>query len=759
MRNRAHVYLLAAFAASFAMASCSKDIQKLKRQYVESGDKFVAEEKYSDAVIQYRNAVVLDSNFGEARFKLADAYSHTNDVVNALREYVRAADLMPENVEAQLRAGNGLLATGQYPEAKARAIAALSKEPKNVRGLVLLGNAMAGMKDIDGAISQVKEAIEADPRETLAYENLGGLQLAKGDRSAAENTFKRAVELAPKSESAHLALANYYWAAGALPDAERHLKTALELEPKSVVATRALAVFYSLANRPDEAEKYLVAYANLSSTAGPKVVLADYYLLRNRLQEARNVLTPMLTTKDGYVPSKLRLAAIDFSTGSAKQAHLAVDEVLKQEPRNEDALLEKGRFAMIERKPAEALAQANQVLALNPKSTPAHYLKGTALHATGSLDESVKTFQALLQLSPGDSTALREMADLSLVRGDAAAALEFSTQMVAKQPRAILPHYYLAKSLVRLGNLARAEREVMGLAKANPASADVQVLVGDFYQAKQDLVRAGEAYERALKIQSQSFQALTGVVVVNLAQNKPDAAKARIESQLAKTPDDQRVLLLAGRTYAKTHDPTRAEATLRRVLQLNPSSIDAFSLLGALYGSQNRLEEARKEYEEMARHNAKMAVPANTMVAMILSMQQKHDEARTRYEQVLALDPQSPVAANNLAWYYAENGQNLDIALNLAQTAKARLPDAATVSDTLGWVYYKKGMASLALLALEEAARQAPGQASIRYHLGLAYVKNGDAKKARASLEQALKLSPDFKEASDARKVLATMKG
>ena len=230
--------------------------------------------------------------------------------------------------------------------------------------------------------------------------------------------------------------------------------------------------------------------------------------------------------------------------------------------------------------------------------------------------------------------------------------------MVAKRPRANLAHYYLAKSLLRLGNLPRAEREIMGLARSNPASADVQVLLGDFYQAKRDLVRAGESwYERALKIQGGSFQALVGVVVVNLAQNKPDVAKARIESQLAKTPDDQRVLLLAGRTYATINDPTRAEATLRRVIQLNPSSIDAYSLLGALDGSQNRLEEARKEYEELARRNAKLAVPATTMVALILTLQQKHDEARTRYEQVLALDPQSAVAANNLAWDYAENGK------------------------------------------------------------------------------------------------------
>jgi Flp pilus assembly protein TadD len=144
---------------------------------------------------------------------------------------------------------------------------------------------------------------------------------------------------------------------------------------------------------------------------------------------------------------------------------------------------------------------------------------------------------------------------------------------------------------------------------------------------------------------------------------------------------------------------------------------------------------------------------------MILTMQNKHDEARKLYEHALSLDPQMPVAANNLAWDYAERGQNLDVALNLAQTAKAKLPNTSAVTDTLGWVYYKKELGSLAVTSFEEAVRQAPSDPSIRYHLGLAYLKTGDQKKARASLEGALKLSPDFKEAADAKKALATIKG
>src|SRR6266700_236354 len=142
MRSR-HIAVLFTVVIALVSASCARDPQKAKREYVASGDRYIAQKNYAEAIVQYRNAVARDESFGEARFKLASAYADAGDLRNALREYVRAADLLPKDVEAQLRAGNGLLLAGQYPEAKERAVAALSLEPKNVRGLVLLGNAMA----------------------------------------------------------------------------------------------------------------------------------------------------------------------------------------------------------------------------------------------------------------------------------------------------------------------------------------------------------------------------------------------------------------------------------------------------------------------------------------------------------------------------------------------------------------------------------------------------------------------------------------
>jgi Flp pilus assembly protein TadD len=74
-------------------------------------------------------------------------------------------------------------------------------------------------------------------------------------------------------------------------------------------------------------------------------------------------------------------------------------------------------------------------------------------------------------------------------------------------------------------------------------------------------------------------------------------------------------------------------------------------------------------------------------------------------------------------------------------------------------VYYKKGMTTLAIQALREAASQSPTNPRIQYRLGVAYLSSGDRNNARASLEKSLKLDPKFDSADEARRLLGTIKG
>jgi tetratricopeptide (TPR) repeat protein len=396
---------------------------------------------------------------------------------------------------------------------------------------------------------------------------------------------------------------------------------------------------------------------------------------------------------------------------------------------------------------------------VNPQLVAGHYLKGIALRASGATDDAIAAFQEVLRLDPAATVALLQLGDLNFTRGNWAAATEFASHAIKLQPRSAAAHLLLARAQFQTGNLARVETELRGLEAGSPNWSDVQMLKGDWYSAKGDIANARRAYDHALQLRPGSVDALAGLVRLDLDQKNVADARTRVETQLAKTPDDEALLLVAGKTFLAAGDSKKAEETFRHILVVNAKNITAYRTLATLFLKERRLDEARKEYEEIARLNPKAAVAATTMVGTILTVQQKYDEARKQFEQALAMDPQTPVAANNLAWDYAQNDQNLDMALQLAQTAKAKLPDNAIVSDTLGWVYYKKGMATLAITSLEEAIKQAPQNPSIRYRLALAYLKNGNRSEARTSLEAALKLDPNFKEASDAKKALASLKG
>jgi tetratricopeptide (TPR) repeat protein len=190
---------------------CSRDPEVLKREYLASGDSYVQQGKLNEAVIEYRNAIQQDARFGDARYKLADVYTRLNDLPNAMREYIRAADLLPDRADVQLKAGTMLLLAGRYDDAKARAQQALKVEPRNLDAHILLGNATAGLKDLDQAVAEIEKGIAENPDEGRGYGTLGALELARGNREEAEKALLEAVRLAPDSIPAHLALANLYW--------------------------------------------------------------------------------------------------------------------------------------------------------------------------------------------------------------------------------------------------------------------------------------------------------------------------------------------------------------------------------------------------------------------------------------------------------------------------------------------------------------------------------------------------------------------
>jgi tetratricopeptide (TPR) repeat protein len=751
-RNSRVVFLIA--LALLPLACSSPEVQK--RRHFERGNQYAAEKRDQFAVVEYANAVRLDPKFGEARLKLAETYERMNNPRAAFPEFVRAADALPDNRDAQIRATQILLLGRRFEDAKARATTLLSRNPKDIDALLLRANALAFLKDPEGAINEIEEALKVQPNDSRTFVNLGAVRMGSGEATEAEAAFRKAISLEPSSVNAHLAFANFLWSAGRQAEAEQQLKQALSLQPRHLLANRMLGVLYMATERSQEAEQPLKAVAEISQSPAARFQLAEYYLNVHRNEEAIRLLTELAANQATFAYAEAMLASIDYDGGRLGDAHARLDKLLARAPKDARALVMKTRWLASEKKLDEALDRAKAAVAADPQSAPAQYTLGVVHDLRREVPDAIKAYNEVLRLNPRAVAAQVELSRLNLATGDGDAALRYAEEAKQTEPANAAARVVLARSLLVRGQLRRAENEITELLRGQPNSADAYTLNGELNVRRNNYVAARASFERALELTPGSVDALAGLVGLDLQGKQLGTAISRIEAELSKQPNRPELLALAGQVYDQAGQRDKAEQALRHAVTTDPRFSTAYAMLAQLYMKHQRLDAARAEFEGMAKRDPR-AVGPRTMVGLILETQGKRDEARRWYEATVAEMSNAPLAANNLAFIYAEEGTNLDVALQLASNAKQQLPDSAVVDDTLGWVYFKKDLPSMAVRPLEESLKKMPDNADILYHLGLTYAKIGEKAKAREILERALKLNPQLVGAASARQTLASV--
>jgi putative PEP-CTERM system TPR-repeat lipoprotein len=743
-------------AASLCLAAaCSQDPQVAMQKAVARGDEHLAAGRLPEAILEYRNAVQADARAGEARVKLADAYVRAGEGGKALEEYVRAADLLPDDIDVKMKAASLQLLAGRFDEGKRLAEAVLQKDSSHLLAQILVANALAGLKDFNQAVAEIEEAIRLDPNRGESYSSLGAFEVQRGNPEAAARAFQRAVELAPDSPIAHLALANFLWVRANWEGAEHELVKAGELAPDDPMVHRALANFYIATNRTPAAEPHLKRVAEISKDPAAAFALADYYAARGNADAARAVLLPLAGTPRTAPLAETKLATIEFGAGQREAAYGRLNRVLEQDTTNLRALLTRASALLEDRKLQEAEAAATAAVEHHKDSAEAHFVLGRVQMARRQTDAAIASFNEVLNRNPRATDAKVALARLHLASGRSETSVTLAQEAVALDPKNFQARLTVVRGLLARKELARAETELVTLMQQYPKAPAVHTLSGLLSGAKGNAVAARSHFERALELDPKSVEAVRGLVAIDVAARRTPDARARVESRVAEDPRNSAVLMLAAQTFAATGDLSRAEGYLRQLLAIDASFLEAYSGLAAIYVKQGRLDAALSEFDELARRQPR-PVGALIFAGTILQGQGKTEQARDRFTRALELDPDAAVAANNLAWMYAEAGDRLDAALELAQRAKARLPKSHEVDDTLGFVHYKRNAPAEAIPHFERSVAAAPNNPVYQYHLGLARAKSGDTSGARSAFDRAVALRPGYAEAVDARQTLAS---
>lgn len=752
-------------AACALLTGCSRDPNVRKQKYLESGEHYFADGKYGEAVIQYRNAIKIDSRFAQAHYKLSQAYLGLHDGKGAYDELTETIKLDPDNFRAHTDLANLLVASrnpDNLKDAKPHLDLLRASLPNAPETHEAWANYDASQNKLPAAMEEMQQAIALNPKRSESYLLLALFQVGSNLPDQAEGNFKKAVEADPKAMNAQLALGSFYQTRNRLAEAEQQFRHAIDVGPRSPGPRLALARLLMAEGKSSEIEAFArQTRKDLPDNAQTYGMLGDYYYATGNLDKAVDEYASLHSDhpKDPLVRKNyIQLLILKNRLDEAAKLN---DEALKSNPREVDALVIKGQIQLRRNEIASAVESLQSAVQNDPDNAAAHYQLGLAFDQQHNETRAESEWINAVRLRPDMSEAQRALAMVEKRRGDSDALVRTAQQMINIQPAA--PDGYLLKAIaeIDLRKYNDAQQDAAQAQQRAPQSPAPLFQMGNIQLAQKHYTDAEKFYQQSLEKDPAYVDGLSGLMNTYFAQKQFDKAIAAAQSQLTKSPNNSGFYDLLGTAYFNARkDLPAAETALQKSVDLDRNNNDALEKLGKVQVAQGNIDKALALYQNSLKQD-----PGNIRLYVLTGefYEQKQDweNARKMYQQALAIQPDHPLANNNLAYLMLQQGGNVDVALSMAQTARRGMSDSPNAADTLGWAYYKKGVYQSAITQFQEALRLTeqrgdPDDSTIHYHLGLAYQKANQSSQARQQFEKSLKLSPNN---TDARKALSELRG
>jgi tetratricopeptide (TPR) repeat protein len=787
--RRLRALAAALLAALVLLAAGCSNPEKAKAEHVQRGEALLKERRWQEASLEFRNAIQIDANLAAAHWGLAQAYLQLGRSSEYVEELSRTVKLDPNNVEARMRLTQGYLIAfdrDKKPEYLAEAERLigemLAKDPNNPDAHILTANVIffkAGPDAAKQAEEKIKYAISLNPQRIESYMGLAKFYQQTGRKDDAESVFKQAISINDRSSLAHGEYAIFLVQTGRTDAAEPEFRKAVEVDPDNRDARRVLASYYLVNQRYDKAEESYKAWAQLDwDKPEGRARLADYYATVGRFDDAANLYQEIVKDFKDYARGRYRLGEISLQRGDVAGADAQADALLKANEKDMDALFLRARTSAAKGKLRDAIANLKTVLDQEPRSKLGLYFMSDALYRDNQYEQArsrageleryypdffpAKLLQIQINLDTGDYDNARRMADDLLKKlqdpDSAPRGGDVTPQILADvRTNALVLRGKASLMTARPGTppaevsklVASARADFEAARQAVPNSPTPYVNLADAAGAEGKVDEAQQQLERALSIDRTNSQALTALINLGAASGRLDQARARVEQLASEQPNSAQLQYLVGQSYRNGNqqqppDAARAEAAMRRAIELDADYMLAYSALAEIYVVTNQPDRAVEQYKKILERRPDDFM-AYRNLGLIESGRGQFDAAADYYRRALSIRPEEPVSANNLAAMYAEQGRgNAEEAIRLAQDVVRRFPNEPGFADTLGWVYYRKGLYRDAVEQLQRAVAAASkrgGDNSLyRWHLGAALAQGGDRVAARRELQKCQEL-------------------
>jgi serine/threonine-protein kinase len=177
-----------------------------------------------------------------------------------------------------------------------------------------------------------------------------------------------------------------------------------------------------------------------------------------------------------------------------------------------------------------------------------------------------------------------------------------------------------------------------------------------------------------------------------------------------------------------------ARAAAEKALALDPTSADAYAVLGLVYSYGRQYRQAEEQFQHAIRLNPNHAT-AHHWYGVQLRGLNRMEEAGVEMHQAEALDPLSPIIKFNLLTWMAYTRQ-YESSLQQCDRYLAAFPDFALFHAGRAWLLDRLGRSPEALTEILAARATVTNSPYHLGQLGFTYAHSGDATNARKVLTE-----------------------
>lgn len=619
-------------------------------------------------------------------------------------------------VRVTIRVVLGLLAATQLgPWAAATMAGGAASVRPDALSLVAQARARLEVGEVLAGIGMLRQALARDPGSAEIREELG---LALAQARLPEEAIRQlqgVKALSPEgSAMLGLLLLDRAESVADLAEAVAPLQAGLEASPQGPhIRITLVRVFLELGRAQDAWDTLQPVLADRNEE--PRIWLVAAHTLRElgRFSEAAEYFR-----KAAQVPA-LRGEAVQGLLASLKAAGefdaaaRELEGLLEEEQPTTAGLLELALLHLRSGDEARGAELIDQVLDQDPDQEQALLLRAILATGQGDLDEAEKRFRRVLAVTPGHPGASLGLARVLMAKR------EFP------EARTLLDEVWN-----HLTGSSEAEPEPEEAEEVAEERARLELLARSPDQARPWLERLPNApVRRSGLLLWAEFHRLKGswpeaLRWIEGLDTGPDPVAGRLANGVRVE-----FLVTAGET-------DRAEQVLGKLLSGDLEDVLAgLNALQQIKGYERVVTESGRAEKRLGTHHEIQFIRAAA-----LERAGRWDDAVAAFRELLAAKPDHHLALNYLGYMFADRNVNLSEALELIKAAVELEPNRGSYLDSLGWVYFRLGKLDQAEEYLTRAVALEPGSATIHEHLGdLARVR-GELDRAERSYHRALAL-------------------